>query len=98
MIYGLFYLYQQNVLCGELNSKMIGIGGDGHILLHYDFYASTNIEEGNLKNKYLYFKYLKSLIISLMFENYSMDCSEESIAVNKEFDQFLQYLGEANPM
>ena len=67
MIYGLFYLYQQNVLCGELNSKMIGIGGDGHILLHYDFYASTNIEEGNLKNKYLYFKYLKSLIISLMF-------------------------------
>ena len=98
MIYGLFYLYQQNVLCGELNSKMIGIGGDGHILLHYDFYASTNIEEGNLKNKYLYFKYLKSLIISLMFENDSMDCSEESIAVNKEFDQFLQYLGEANPM
>ena len=89
MIYGLFYLYQQNVLCGELNSKMIGIGGDGHILLHYDFYASTNIEEGNLKNKYLYFKYLKSLIISLMFENDSMDCSEESIAVNKEFDQFL---------
>ena len=78
---------------------MIGVAENGHVIIQNDFYAtSTEEEDSMLKVKSLTFKYLRSLIISLLFENDAVEESEESIIINQQFDSFLQYLEEANPM
>ena len=77
---------------------MIGVAENGHVIIQNDFYATSTEEDSMLKVKSLTFKYLRSLIISLLFENDAVEESEESIIINQQFDSFLQYLEEANPM